>query len=515
VDRLGEPRCFPHPAARIERIETHISWVVLAGDFAYKLKKHLDLGFLDFSTLAKRRAACEDEVRLNRRLAPDLYLDVVAITGTADAPRIGGTGPPLEYAVRMRRFDREQELDRMLAAGTLTPEHIDELARLVARFHAAAPVGSAADPWGTPAIALANALANFEHVLALEQGPDIATRIAALKAWTRDTHARLAPLLEQRQRDGFVRECHGDLHLANMVLHAGRVVVFDCIEFNPALRWTDVMAEIAFTVMDLRHRGRPDLAQRFVNDYLEETGDYSGLGVLPFFLVYRAMVRAKVAAIRAAQPKDAAAAARDHASFRSHLALAEAFARPWRTAIVITSGLSGSGKSFLAAKLAATGDWIRLRSDVERKRLAGLQGRDDSHSAVGAGLYANGASERTYARLAELAADIVAAGFPVIVDATFLTRAQRRMFRDLAAALRVPFAILAPQVSASRMRERVVARKAAATDPSEATVAVLDRQLAIAEPLDDDEARTAVAFDCEGTVDAQALAAAVAARLFR
>ncbi|MEO8508379.1 MAG: AAA family ATPase [Betaproteobacteria bacterium] len=512
---MGDPRCFPHPAAHIERVETHISWVVLAGDFAYKLKKHLDLGFLDFSTLAKRRAACEDEVRLNRRLAPDLYLDVVAITGTADEPRIGGTGPPLEYAVRMRRFDRALELDRMLAAGTLTPEHIDELARVIARFHAVAPVGSATDSWGAPEVVLANALANFEHVLALEHGSDIATRIAALQAWTRAAHARLAPLLKQRQRNGFVRECHGDLHLANMVLYADRIVVFDCIEFNPELRWTDVMAEIAFTVMDLRHRGRPDLGQRFVNDYLEETGDYGGLGVLSFFLVYRAMVRAKVAAIRAAQPKDAAAAARDQVSFRSHLALAEVLARPCRTAIVITSGPSGSGKSFLAAKLAGTGYWIRVRSDIERKRLAGLQGRDDSHSAVGAGIYAAGASERTYARLAELATGIVAAGFPVIVDATCLTRAQRHMFRDLAATLRVPFAILAPQVSAARMRERVVARQAAAADPSEATVGVLDRQLAMAEPLEDDEARTAVAFDCEGAVDAEALAAAVDARLFR
>ena len=264
--RLAQAGAFPHPAHAVECVETHISWVVLAGDFAYKLKKPLDLGFLDFSTLAKRRAACEEEVRLNRRLAPDLYLDVVPVTDGPEGPRIAGDGPVAEYAVRMRRFDRAQELDRLLREDALPPARIDELARLVARFHSAIPRASAADPWGEPEAVLANALANFDHVLAREQAPEIVARVQALRSWTVATHATLVPTLAGRKADGWVRECHGDLHLANMVVHAGRVTVFDCIEFNPALRWTDTMAEIAFTVMDLRHRGRRDLAQRFLND---------------------------------------------------------------------------------------------------------------------------------------------------------------------------------------------------------------------------------------------------------
>lgn len=513
AQRLRSQAQFGHPIARVDVVETHISWVVLAGDFAYKIKKPLDLGFLDFSTLDKRRHACDEEVRLNRRLAPELYLDVVAITGTPEAPRIGDGGTAIEYAVRMRRFDRAQELDRLLAAGALPPERIDELARTVARFHAEAPAAGTGERWGDPATALANALANFDHVRGLERAADVVSRVDALCAWTRAEHARIAPALSARLAAGRVRECHGDLHLANMVIHGGRVVVFDCIEFNPALRWTDVMAEVAFTAMDLMHRGRRDLAQRFVNGYLEATGDYDGLAVLRFCVVYRAMVRAKIAAIRAAQETDAAACARDRADFLAHLELAESCARPARVALAITCGASGSGKSFAAAQLAATGEWIRVRSDVERKRLAGLAATERSDSGLASGLYAGDVTERTYARLADLARTVIAAGYPAIVDATFLSRAQRAIFRTLAAALGVPFVILAPRTPESVMRTRVAAREAAGTDASEATPAVLERQLASAEPPGPDEEAAVVAFDASGPVDGAALAAAVAAKV--
>ncbi len=513
AQRLRDSAQFPHPVAGVTVVETHISWVVLAGDFAYKIKKPLDLGFLDFSTLARRRHACDEEIRLNRRLAPELYLDVVAITGTPERPRIGGSDTPIEYAVRMRRFDRAQELDRLLAADALPPARIDELARTVARFHAEAPAATGSDPWGDPATALANALANFDHVRALERADDVVPRVDALRAWTQAEHARVAPAMVARLAAGRVRECHGDLHLANMVLFGDRVVVFDCIEFNPALRWTDVMAEVAFTAMDLRRRGRRDLAQRFVNDYLEATGDYEGLAVLRFYVVYRAMVRAKIAAIRGAQERDAAARDRDRQEFLAHLALAEDCARAPRAALAITCGASGSGKSFAAGRLAGTGDWIRIRSDVERKRLAGLPAGDRSGSGLAAGIYAGDMTARTYARLADLARTVLAAGYPVIVDATFLAQAQRTAFRALAAELGAPFVILAPQAPVAVMRARVAAREAAGTDASEATLAVLERQLAGAEALAADEAAAAVAFDARGTIDAEALAAAVAARI--
>jgi uncharacterized protein len=513
ASRMRDARCFPHPAANIEVVETHISWVVLAGDYAYKIKKPLDLGFLDFSTLAKRRAACEDELRLNRRMAPDLYLGVATVTGTPEAPRIDGAGDCIEYAVRMRRFDRAQELDRLLAADALPAERIDELARRIARFHAEIPCAKPADPWGSAATSLANAAANFEHVRRLEHAPDVAARIAALERWTHVTHRRIATAMDERLRLGFVRECHGDLHLANMVLFEDRVLVFDCIEFNPALRWIDVMAEVAFTVMDLLHRGRRDFAQRFLNDYLEETGDFAGLAVLRFYVVYRAMVRAKIAVIRATQEAAPAARARDHADFLAHLALAEACARSAPPALVVTCGASGSGKSFAARALAGTGEWIRVRSDVERKRLVGLAAAERSGSGLGADLYAGSMTVRTYAQLAKAARIALDAGYPVVVDATFLSRRLRDAFRGLAAGLEVPFFVLVPQVSPATMRARVEARAAAGGDPSEATVEVLERQLADAEPLAPDELPSVVRFDAERAIDAQALAAAVAARV--
>jgi predicted kinase len=290
-------------------------------------------------------------------------------------------------------------------------------------------------------------------------------------------------------------------------------VVFDCIEFNPALRWIDVMAEIAFTVMDLRHRGRADFAQRFLNDYLEETGDYAGLRLLPYYLVYRSMVRAKVAAIRAAQEKDTVARERDEADFRAHLALAEIFAAPRLPALAITSGPSGSGKSVLAAQLAASGDWIRIRSDVERKRLAGLAAPERSRSDVGQGLYTGDMTERTYARLGELARVVIETGFSVVVDATFLERSRRDAFRGLARELGVPFVILAPETPATVMRERVIARERSGIDPSEASVAVLDRQLARAEPLASDELAFVVRVDTSSEIDGAEVATRVEERI--
>ena len=510
--RLAQTGVFPHAAERVECVETHISWVVLAGPYAYKLKKPVDLGFVDFSTLEKRRSACEEEVRLNARLAPALYIDVVPVTDGPEGPRIGGSGPAAEYAVRMHRFDRAQELDRLLRDGALPASRIDELARLVAHFHEHVARATADDAWGHPDTVLANARANFAHAAALEHDAGIAQRLAALLAWTVEQHARITPLLVQRKRDGRVREGHGDLHLANMVLHDGRVTVFDCIEFNPALRWNDVLSEIAFTMMDLRHRGRPDLAQRFLNDYLEEAGDYDGLAVLPWFLVYRAMVRAKIAAIRAAQA-DGDTAAREHRDFLAHLALAEAFAQPRERALVITCGASGSGKSHLAGRLLVTGDWVRVRTDVERKRLAGLARFAASASGANEGLYAADRSAQTYARLGELARDVLAAGWPVILDGTFLRRAQRQAMRELAAAAGVPFAILWPDTPPDIMRARVAQRAAAGGDPSEATLDVLARQLAAMEALDDDELRHAVRVEADAAPDGAALAARVAAAL--
>lgn len=500
------------PDVRPELLETHLSWVLLAGDFAWKIKKPVALPFVDFSTLAARRHYCEEELRLNRRLAPQVYLDVVPVTGDAAHPQLGGDGPAIEYAVKMRRFAQDALFDHLLEAGALRPEHLDQLARRIATFHAAAPA-TTDTAFGTPQRVLEPALDNFAD---LARHADAARRalLDRLAAWTRDTWRALEPTLAARHRDGFIRECHGDLHLRNLVLIDGQPIAFDCIEFSAELRWIDVMSEVAFLVMDLLDRDRPALAFRFLDGYLAQAGDYAGLAVLRFYVVYRALVRAKVHELRARQVRgDAGEPQRLQAVTDHYLALADAVARGAAPALVLMHGLSGSGKSRIAAALVESLQAIRLRSDVERKRLFGLNASADSHSAVGAGLYGTGASTRTYARLAELARGIIAAGYPAIVDAAFLARAQRDAFRALARDLRVPFRIVDCRADPAILRQRITTRAAAADDPSEATIAVLDRQLATHEPLAGDERAACVTCDTEGP-EAQ-VAAGCAARVAR
>ncbi len=481
VAALRDPKRYPHPVERVETVETHISRVLLTGRYAYKIKKPLALGFLDFSTLQARRAACEEELRLNRRTAPTLYVDVIAITGTPEDPRIGGDGPTIEYAVRMAQFPQEALLDRVAARGALDRALVDRLAEAIARFHAAVAVAGPQSEFGSPAQVLAPAQQNFEQLAELLDDPGL----AELRAWTGREHARLAEPMARRKREGFVRECHGDLHLGNIVLLEGEPTPFDCIEFNAALRWTDLMNEVAFLVMDLEDHELTAHARRFLNGYLEATGDYAGLAVLPFYLVYRAVVRAKIAAIRAHQPGlDVHGRTRAETEIHGYLKLAQRLSAPRRRALVITHGLSASGKSTAALDLVEASGALRVRSDVERKRMHGLEAKEKSGAALGAGMYAEDATRCAYARLAALAREVLEAGFAVVVDAAFLQRTQRDAFATLARELGVTFTIASLQAPVETLRARIAARRG---DASEATLAVLEHQLATQDMLGEDE----------------------------
>src|SRR5262245_16780588 len=310
VAALHDPRRYPHPVEGVKLLETHISWVLLTGAYAYKLKKPLDLGFLDFGTLAARKRSCEEELRLNRRTAPRLYVGVVPITGTAAEPTVDGQGPPIEYAVKMREFPQEALLARAAARGALPIERMDELAATVAAFHATVDRAGADSPFGTPHEVIGQARQNFAQMRAFVADPPCGAALARLAAWTEREFAERYDAFVARHGQGFVRECHGDLHLRNLVLLDGRILPFDCIEFNAAFRWIDVMNEIAFLAMDLADHTLVRHAWRLVDAYLEETGDYAGLAVLRFYLVYRALVRAKIAGMRGHQlPADAPARA--------------------------------------------------------------------------------------------------------------------------------------------------------------------------------------------------------------
>jgi uncharacterized protein len=296
---LLRPEAFRHAVTDLTLRETHISWVVLTGLFAYKIKKPLKLEFLDASTLERRHHYCEEELRLNRRFAIDLYVDVVAISRDRDRAVIGGSGPAVEYAVQMHQFAASDELPALLASNTVTACEIAALGELVARFHLQAAVSR----WtGVPArtqAMYASILGNLDQLLAHLPGTESRERIDELVEWTHENAHALEQTLQVRERDGFVRECHGDLHSANIVRWRDRLLPFDCIEFDPQLRWIDAINDLSFIVMDLAHHERPDLAYALLSRYLEVTGDYEGVRVLPFYAVYRALVRAKVDAIGA------------------------------------------------------------------------------------------------------------------------------------------------------------------------------------------------------------------------
>ena len=494
IAALRDGHRYPHAARAVRLIETHISWVLLAGRYAYKIKKALDLGFLDFTTLKARRFFCTEEIRLNRHLAPKIYLDVIPIGGDAEAPELG-VQPAIEYAVRMRRFAAAHQMDRLLMRGKVLPRHMDSLAATLARFHGGLPAAEAGAAYGSAAAIHAAALQNFEQLQPLLKQPDDLNAMAALRRVTETAYASCEKILEQRHAQGCIRECHGDLHLGNIALIGEEPVPFDGIEFNPALRWIDVMDEAAFLVMDFLHREQPGFAYRFLNAYLEATGDYGGVSVLRFYVAYRAAVRAKVSAIRASQPgmskRDTADAL---ATCRSYLALGEACLTQHRPALIITHGLPGSGKTTFAQAALERMQAIRIRSDVERKRLFGLAPSADSRSSIGGGIYGADATRRTYARLHELARGLLMAGFPVIVDAAFLKQEERKQFRKLAQELKVPFAIASMQASQATLSARIAQRREEARDASEADIAVLETLQAAQEPLLPQELACAAEF---------------------
>ena len=489
---LNNSACFPHPVGEIRIIETHISWVVLTGEYAYKIKKPVNLGFLDFSTLDLRQHYCNEELRLNRRFAPSTYLEVVTLRGTAARPAIGGDGPILDYAVKMREFPQEDLTDHLLTRGELPPERVVEIALNTARSHLTAPVADGDMRHGDTQSVLDPALQNFDQLIQLPCEHNDESRLRALRLWTEREFDRLRESFARRKLERHIRECHGDLHLGNIVLLDHRMIAFDCIEFNEHLRWIDVMNEAAFPIMDFADHDRPDLGNLFLNSYLEETGDYEGIVVLRFYLVYRAMVRAKIHRIRAQQAQATAERARLESKFRGYLDLAIGFSRSGRPAIVIMHGLSGSGKTSIAQQLSQSFGAIRIRSDVERKRLIGLGAVARTGSAVGVGLYGEDVTRAVYHRITRLALDISEAGFPAIIDATFLQRWQRDDIRRVCDGLHLPFAIVSVKAQEQTLRRRVARRFADKSDASEADMQVLEYQLTMQEPLSDEELSLAV-----------------------
>ena len=466
--------------------ETHISWVILCGQFAYKIKKPVNFGFLDFSSLELRRHFCEEELRLNRRFAPELYLTVVPVTMGKRGVEIEGDGPAIDYAVKMRRFDEQQLLDTIAARGGLNTALLRAIARELAQLHTGLPAcypDPDSDEPGTPA-ALHEAIEqNFQLIRQYAVATPQLRQLQAVQQWSLQRYDELLPVLAQRVLDGRVIDGHGDAHLGNIALVDGAVRLFDCIEFNPSFRIMDSMAEIAFLTMDLDARGYHEQSHRLLTDYMEYRGDYAGLALLDLYRSYFAMVRAKVSLLREPAQHETITATDSYQEFSRYLGLAHHYTHPNQTFLAITHGVSGTGKSTIAGTLVATSGAVRIRSDVERKRLAGLAPEQRSAPQQQASLYSSAMSKKTFTRLEALAVMAVEAGFPVVIDATFLHRRVRDHFRQLAHKLAVPFVIIDCTAEPGQLRQRLIERERQRQDASEANVAVMEEQLSIVQAL--------------------------------
>jgi aminoglycoside phosphotransferase family enzyme/predicted kinase len=485
IRQLLEPAAYPHRVSSLRVIETHISWVILTGDFAYKVKKPLTLGFLDFSTLQARRHFCEEELRVNRRTAAGLYLGVVPIAMTPNGARVGAE-PAVEYAVHMRQFPHGARLDRCLQAGRLGLAELRALAQTIAGFHRDLPPRHETEAAHEVERAVKPARNNFKHLDPATFDDETQQRLAVIEAWTLQQAAALAPVFAARARHGAIRECHGDLHLENLLLQDGCFVLFDALEFNSNLRWIDTANDIAFLGMDLMARAQAGFAFTVLSAWLEEDGDYDSLAVMRFYLVYRSMVRAVVTAIRQQQgPSAPDNSARPLAGRYVKLA-AELVDTP-APRLFLMHGFSGSGKTWGSERLVNSLPALRVRSDLERKRLPGLTASEQESGDIATGLYGAGVTDRTYRALARHCETGLRAGFDMIADAAFLRRRHRAWFLELAESLGVELTIVDCSAPQDVLRARIRKRAAQHRDASDADLAVLEHQLSHHDPLSDRE----------------------------
>jgi aminoglycoside phosphotransferase family enzyme/predicted kinase len=489
---LCRPEAYPRPVARVELRQTHISLLFFADDRVYKVRKPVDLGFLDFTTLERRRRDCDDEVRLNRRLAKGVYLGVVPITRGGDGRLcVGGEGAAVEWAVEMVRLPAERMLASLLDRGEVDNQQMNAIAALLAGFHASAATGAGVDEYGSPAAIAANVAQNFDQLGGFVDPEPLAPG-RPLAAWTPLQHSFLReraqshldghrPLLERRVREGRIREGHGDLHAEHLCFTAEGLVVFDCVEFSRALRCGDVAADLAFLAMDLDYRGYPGFAGYLVKRYAAVTGDAELPALEAFYKGYRALVRAKVSVLTAADPAVEESQQRELVrKAMRYVQLAAAYELP--PAMILTCGLPACGKSWLARHLAGPLRAAVLHSDVRRKRLSGIAPTARRREAYGEGLYAPEMKAATYRSLLDDALASLRAGHSVIVDATFSKREYRAPFAEAAARLGLSCYVLHVSAPEAVIRERLERRELDAREASDANLDVYLGAVAAFEP---------------------------------
>lgn len=490
IEQMKQPEFYPHPVQTpIPLVQTHVSQVFLTGDYAYKLKKAVNFGFLDFSTLPKRHHFLNEELRMNQPISPDIYVEVLPIARDGEKFVLGGTGEAVEYVLKMRQFPQESLFINLFEKGDLTDERFEQLGKVVADFHAQTTTNHYISSFGSVAKIKESIDENYEQTKKYIGIAQTQQQYEETKQFTDTLLLENEELFKTRQRENKIREGHGDLHLRNICLWRDRIQLFDRIEFNEPFRFVDVMYDVAFAVMDLEARGRKDFANVFLNTYLEQTGDWQGLAVLPLYLSRQAYVRAKVTSFLLDDPdisESEKAQARQTAT--DYYRLAWEYTKRPQGRLILMSGLSGSGKTTVAREVAKQIGAIHIRSDAVRKHLAGISLQERG----GEEIYAPQMSQKTYDRLLELAEILVRRGFSVILDAKFDRAFWREKAIALSRSLQVTLHMFSCEASEEVLRQRLSQRTA---DISDATADLLSQQQATAEPFNESERPYIIAID--------------------
>ncbi|HUI25423.1 MAG TPA: AAA family ATPase [Candidatus Kryptonia bacterium] len=464
------PEFYPHDPATVTLVQTHISYVLLAGDEVYKIKKPVRFTFLDFSTLERRKHFCHEEVRLNRRLAADIYRGVVTICRDGDHYRLGSADErgALEYAVHMRRLPDDRLLDHLLDRGAVTREMIEQVAVRLVEFHRDADAGAAVTANGDPAAIRRILEDNYNGVRPFREVTIAAADDDAIQAFSAAFLRRNEPLFRRRQAQHRIRDGHGDLHSEHVCFSDG-LVIFDCIEFNRQFRYCDVASEIAFLAMDLEFHGRADLASHLIASYAARAGDAELPRLMGFYRCYRAYVRGKVDSLKSRETEvNESERSEARASAERHFALAYRYTWVDQACVIAICGLSGAGKSVIAALLHERTGYRHVNSDVVRKQLAGVAPATRRTAQYDEGIYTAEHSAATYRAMFELVGEELAAGRGSIVDATFQRRSDRDALRAVAARRRVPLLFVECRCSEAEIRRRIERRVGEAGTVSDA-----------------------------------------------
>jgi aminoglycoside phosphotransferase family enzyme/predicted kinase len=461
IKSLLKPDAYPDPADGVRLVQTHISWIFLAGKFAYKIKKPVNFGFLDFSTLDRRKFYCDEEVRLNRRLCPEIYLGVTQVREAEGGASFHGDGRVIDHAVKMVRLPEERMANALLAKGELSVDDVKRIAATVADFHRLAGHGAEIESYGSLQSIWRNWEENFEQTEEFVGSTLTPRDLLLIRKWVEGFMTDNAGLLTGRVAGGFIRECDGDLHLENICL-TGRVCIFDCIEFNNRFRCTDTAADIAFLLMDLEFHGSRDLSEVFLNEYLAASGDTGALRLIDFYTVYRAFIRGKVESFRLKDPgipEMEKQAARERAIRYFRLARGYILRKKLAPSLIVICGLTGSGKSTIAETLALELGLEVISSDRLRKELAGVPLRQHSGENYAEGLYTPAQSKATYRELAARVDKLLSSGQGTVVDATCKLRENRELLRRIAerhgALLHLVMAESPEEIVRQRLEERV------------------------------------------------------------